>query len=75
MESSWLSVCPSVCHMSIHLFLFSFPDDNSSKYQKIFTELGLCIDIVEIWFGLLMGKFFQFLTVIFPQHVLIFISR
>ena len=27
---------------------FSFPDDNLSKYQWIFTKLGMCIDIVEI---------------------------
>ena len=26
--------------------------------------LGMCIDIVEIWFGLLVSKFRQFLTVI-----------
>ena len=25
-------------------------------------KLGMCIDIVEIGFGLLMGKFCQFLT-------------
>ena len=31
-----------------------------SKHQCIFTKLGMCIDIVEIWFGianLQMGKF------------------
>ena len=27
---------------------FSFPDDNLSKHQWIFTKLGTCIDIVEI---------------------------
>ena len=31
---------------------FSFPDDNLSQYQWIFTKLGMCIDIVEIWFGI-----------------------
>ena len=30
--------------------IFSFPDDNLSKHQWIFTKLGMCIDIVEIWF-------------------------
>ena len=40
---------------SIH---FSFPDDNLSRHQWIFTKLGMCIDIVEIGgLGLLMGKF------------------
>ena len=33
----------SACDTSI----FSFPDDNFSKYQWIFTKLGMCIDIVE----------------------------
>ena len=25
-------------------------------------KLGMCIDIVEIWFWIVMGKFHQFLT-------------
>ena len=51
MVSHWLSVCLSVC-----LSVFSFPDDTMSKCQWIFTKLYMCIDIVEIWLGLLMGK-------------------
>ena len=47
-------VCPSIC--------FSFPDDNLSNHQWIFTKLGMCIDIMEIWFGILMGKFLQIFT-------------
>ena len=31
--------------------VFSFPDVNFSKYQWIFTKLGVCIDITEICFG------------------------
>ena len=46
-------------HRSIHI---SFLDDNSSKHQWIFTKLGMCIDIVEIWLGLLMCKLRQILT-------------
>ena len=34
------------------LSVFLFPDDNSSKYQWIFTKLDVCIDIVETWFGM-----------------------
>ena len=34
---------------------FSFPDDNLSKHQWIFTKLGMCIDIVKIWFGIVNG--------------------
>ena len=44
-----LSVHPSVVH-------FSFPDDNLSKHQWIFTKLGMCIDIVKIWFGIAYGQ-------------------
>ena len=46
-----LSVCPSVVCLSI----FSFQDNNLSKCQWIFTKLGVCIDIVEIWFGIANG--------------------
>ena len=38
----------SACDTSIFLFL----DDNLSKNQWNFTKLGLCIDIMEIWFGI-----------------------
>ena len=43
---------------------FSFPYDNLSKQQWIFTKLGMYIDIMEIWFGIamLMGKFRQMFT-------------
>ena len=43
MVSRWSFVRPSV---------FFFPDDNFSKWQWIFTKLGVCIDIVEILFGI-----------------------
>ena len=47
----------SVSHMSVCLSVhFSFPDDNLSKHQWIFTKLGMCIDIVEMWFGIANGK-------------------
>ena len=36
--------------------IFSFPDDNLSKHQWIFTKLGMCIDIVEIWFRIANGQ-------------------
>ena len=35
----------SACYMSV----FSFLDDNLSKCQWIFTRLGMCIYIVEIF--------------------------
>ena len=44
-----LSIHPSVVHPSVHLSVF--PDDNLSKHQWIFTKLGMCIDIEEVWFA------------------------
>ena len=37
------------------MHIFSFPDDNLSKYHGIVTKLGTCIDIKEIWFGIANG--------------------
>ena len=48
-----VSVRPSVRRPSVR---FSFPDDNLSKHQWIFTKLGMCIDIVEIWFWIANGQ-------------------
>ena len=64
-----LSVRLSVSRTSICI---SFPDDNLSKHEWIFTKLGMCIDIVEIGLGLLMGKFCQNLTVLSAQDTPIF---
>ena len=59
MVSCWSSVCPSVCP-SVCLYVrpsvVLFPDGNLSKHQWIFTKLGMCIDIVEIWFGIANGQ-------------------
>ena len=35
---------------------FSFLDDNLSKHQWILTKLGMCIHIMEIWFGIVNGQ-------------------
>ena len=48
-----LSVCLSIVHPSVR---FSFPDDNLSKHQWIFTKSGVCIDIMEIWYGIANGQ-------------------
>ena len=54
---------------------FSFPDDNLSKRQWIFTKLGMCIDIVEIWFGIANGQISSiFDGVICPRYANIFVS-
>ena len=52
-----MSVRPSVLSPSIHPSVrLSFPDDNLSKHQWIFTKFSMCIDIVEIWFGIANGQ-------------------
>ena len=52
--------------------IFSFPDDNLSKRQWIFTKLGICIDIVEIWIGIANGQFRQILTELSARDTPIF---
>ena len=48
---------------------FSFPDDNLSKLQWIFTKIGLCIAVVEIWFGIANGQILSvFDRVIWIRH-------
>ena len=42
----------SACNTST----FSFLDHNFSKYQCMFPKLGMCIDIVEICFGIANGQ-------------------
>ena len=54
MVSRWTSVRPSVIDGQIICILFLV--DNLSKHQWIFTKLGMCIDIVEIWFGIANGQ-------------------
>ena len=46
-----VSVRSSTCRMSVCKF-FSFPADNLNRCQWIFIKLGMCINIVEIWFGI-----------------------
>ena len=54
---------------------FSFPDDNLKKHQWIFTKLGMCIDIVEVWFGIANGQILSiFDGVICLTHAHIFVS-
>ena len=64
-ESVRVSVRPSSVH-------FSFPDDNLSKHQWIFTRLGMCIGNVEIWFGIANGQICQFLMALSARDMPIF---
>ena len=52
--------------------IFSFPD-NLSKLQWIFIKLGMCIDIVEICFGIANGQII--IRVICPRHAQTFCIR
>ena len=54
-KSSFGLLMGKFCHfwiLYIHPSVFSHLDDKLSKFQWIFTKLGMCIDIVEIWFGI-----------------------
>ena len=56
--------------------VFLFPDDNLSKYQEIFTKPGICIDSIEIWFGIANGQIsLIFNRVVRSSHVHISVSR
>ena len=58
-----------------HTSIFSFQYNNLNKCQLIFTKLGMCIDIVEICFGIANGKISSiFDRFICPPHVRILIS-
>ena len=70
MVSRWTSVClsvrPSVSLPSVHV---SFPDNDLSNNQWIFTKLDMCINIVEIWLGIANGRISSnFYGVICPRH-------
>ena len=68
-----VSVCPSYVRLSVR---FSFPDGNLSKHQWIFTKLGMCIDIVDFWFGIANGQISSnFYGVICPRYTYMFVSR
>ena len=49
-------------------FIFYFQDNNLSKSQWIFTKFDVCIDIVEICFGIAQRQILIFDRVICPQH-------
>ena len=71
-----LCVRPSVRQSYIGLSIcISLPNDNLSKRQWIFTKLSMCIDIVDIWFGIANGQISSnFYGVICPRHTHIFVS-
>ena len=65
---------PCVCPYIRQSFLVSFPDDNLSKHQWIFTKLGMCIDIVEILFGIANGQISSNLTELSARDIFSFLD-
>ena len=41
---------------SLHMSIFSFADNNLSQYKSISTKLGMCMDFVELCFGISYGQ-------------------
>ena len=79
MVSRWMSVClsirRSVSQSNVRpLDRISFPDDNLSKHQWIFTKLYMCINFIEIWDGIANRQISAKLTVNCPRHAHIFVS-
>ena len=52
--------------------VFSFLNDNFSKYQWIFTKHFVCIDIVEAWFGIADGQISSIFVLICYAHINVF---
>ena len=72
-----VSVHPSVTQSYVRpsVSSFSFPVDNLSKRKWIFTKFGICIDIMEVWFGIANGQISLNIDgVICPRHAHIFVS-
>ena len=68
-----VSFCPFVRTCVVRPSVYnSFPDDNLSKHQWILTELGLCVDIIEIWFAITNGQNLSNLTELSAHHTSIF---
>ena len=51
---------------------FSFPEDNLCKYQWIFPKLGMCIDIMEILFGIAGRPILSIFDRVFCPHISVF---
>ena len=50
-------ICQFLTELSARFIpVFSFLDDNLRKYHWNFTKFGMCIYILEIWFGIAIGQ-------------------
>ena len=62
----YVSIHPSVLGMSVHLFFIS------GWYQWVFSKLGMCINIMEIWFGIANGQISSSFDSYLPSRCLYF---
>ena len=51
--------------------IFSFQDNNLHKYQRIFNNLDICINIVEIWIGIAIGYISSISTEFSPHDTMV----
>ena len=58
-----------------HTSIVSFPGDDLRKYQWIFTELDMCIDMVEICFGNANGHISSILTELSARDKSVFLFK
>ena len=57
-----------VIHLSYFCpYVFLFLDDNLSKYEWIFIKLCICIDIMELWFGIANGQILSIFDDYLPE--------
>ena len=56
------------------MFIFTFSNNNLSKYQWIFAKLAIVIDIVEIWLGITIGQILSIFDRVIcpPTHGILF---
>ena len=57
----------------MHAHIFSFPNDNLSVHQWIFTKLGMCIDTVDIWLVIANGQISSYFDEVSAQDMSIFL--
>ena len=69
--------CQFLTEQSAHdMSVFSFPDNKFNKYRWIFMKLGMCLDVVQIWFGIANGQISSiFDRVICQWHIHVFVSE
>ena len=69
------SVCPSVSRTFVRPSVFRLRMITWVNINGFFTKFSMCINIVEIWFGIANGQISSnFDGIICPRHTHIFVS-